>query len=161
MMPQLGTMLVQLAVFLVLFLLLRKYAFGPLMKVMSDRAEYIENQITSAEKNRAEVERLAAEHKAAIDSAKKEAAEMLENARRSGDKQAADLVAAAEAEARRLREEASAEIKREKELALAEVREQVAALSVLLAGKIIHQELNAEGHKALFDEAVKEMGVRV
>ena len=157
---QIGTMLVQLITFFVLFLLLRKFAFGPLMKVMSDRAQYIENQITTAENSRAEVERMAEEHRTAIANAKKEAAEMLENARRSGDKQAADIVATAEAEARRLREEATAEIQREKELALAEVREQVSALSVLLAGKIIHQELNAEGHKALFEEAVKEMGVR-
>lgn len=86
---------------------------------------------------------------------------MLENARRSGEKQAADIIAAAEAEARRLKEEAVADIGREKEQAIAELREQVGNLSVLLAGKIVSKELNEEGHKALFEEAVKEMGVRV
>jgi F-type H+-transporting ATPase subunit b len=86
---------------------------------------------------------------------------MMENARRSGEKQAADIVAAAEEEARRIREEAVATINREKDQAIAELREQVGNMSVLLAGKIIAKELNAESHKALFEEAVKEMGVRV
>ncbi|MGB8956110.1 MAG: F0F1 ATP synthase subunit B [Tumebacillaceae bacterium] len=158
---QLGSMIIQLLVFLVLFLLLRKYAFGPLMRVMNERANYIENQITTAEKNREEATRLADEHRSNVANAKKEASELLENARRNGEKQAADIIAAADAEARRLKEEAAAEINREKEKAIAELREQVGALSVALAGKIISKELNAEAHKALFEEAVKEMGVRV
>jgi F-type H+-transporting ATPase subunit b len=158
---QLGTMLVQLGTFLVLFLLLRKYAFGPLMRTMDERAQYIENQISSAEKSREEAERLAEEHRAALANAKKEASELIENARRNADKQANDLIAAAEAEAKRLKDEAKAEIAREKEQAIAELREQVGTLSALLAGKIIQKELDAEAHKALFEEAVKEMGVRV
>lgn len=158
---ELGTMLFQLVAFVILFLLLRKFAFGPLMRMMNERAQYIENQITTAEKGREEVERLAEENRVALANAKKDAHEMLENARRSGEKQAADIVAAAEEEARRVREEAVEAINREKEAAIAELREQVGNLSVLLAGKIIAQELNAESHKALFEEAVKEMGVRV
>lgn len=158
---ELGTMLVQLGVFLILFLLLRKYAFGPLMRVMNERAQYIENQVTSAEKARQDAEKLAEEHRASIAKAKQEASEMIENARRTGEKQAADIIAAAEAEAKRVKEEALADITREKEQAIAELRNQVGELSVLLAGKIIDKELNAEGHKALFEEAVKEMGVRV
>jgi F-type H+-transporting ATPase subunit b len=96
-----------------------------------------------------------------MNNAKKEASEIVENARRSADKQAADIREAAEAEARRIREEAVAEINREKEQAIAELREQVGNLSALLAGKIIQKELDADSHKALFEEAVKEMGVRV
>ncbi|MGZ4111792.1 MAG: F0F1 ATP synthase subunit B [Tumebacillaceae bacterium] len=158
---EIGTVIFQLVAFLILFLILKKYAFGPLMRVMSERANYIENQITTAEKNREEVERLAEEHRTAIHAAKKDAQELIENARRSGEKQAADIVAAAEAEARRLKEDATAAINQEKEQAIAELKEQVGNLSVLLAGKIVAQELNAESHKALFEEAVKEMGVRV
>jgi F-type H+-transporting ATPase subunit b len=85
----------------------------------------------------------------------------MENARRAGEKQAADIVAAAEAEAKRMKDEAVADIHREKEAAIAELRDQVAELSVLLAGKIIAKEVDASKHKALFDEAVKEMGERV
>jgi len=157
---QLGTMLAQLLAFVILFLLLRKYAFGPLMKTMNERAQHIENQISTAEKNRQEAERLAEEYRTSLANAKKEASDMLENARRNGEKQAADIIAAAEAESVRLKQEAMAEINREKDKAIAELRDQVGALSVLLAGKIIDKELNAEAHKALFEEAVKEMGVR-
>jgi F-type H+-transporting ATPase subunit b len=158
---ELGTMIFQLVAFLLLFLLLRKFAFGPLMRMMSERAQYIETQISTAEKGREEVERLTEENRIALNNAKKDAHEMMENARRTGEKQAADIVAAAEEEARRIREEAVATINREKDQAIAELREQVGNMSVLLAGKIIAKELNAESHKALFEEAVKEMGVRV
>jgi len=158
---ELGTMLVQLGTFLVLFLLLRKFAFGPLMRAMNERSQYIENQINSAEKNRVEAERLAEEHRTAMNAAKKEASEIVENARRSAEKQAQDIREAAEAESRRIRDEALAEITREKDQAIQELREQVGMLSATLAGKIIAKELDAEAHKALFEEAVKEMGVRV
>lgn len=158
---QFGTMLFQLVVFIILFLLLKKYAFGPLMSVMNKRAEYIQDQLSTADKNREEAERLAQEHRTAIQNAKQEAHDMLENARRSGEKQAADLIAAAEAEAKRLKDEAVADIAREKELAIAELRDQVGTLSVMLAGKILSKELDAAKHQALFDEAVKEMEARV
>jgi F-type H+-transporting ATPase subunit b len=157
----LGSSIVQLLIFLLLFLFLKKYAFGPLMKTMNERQQYIENQITAAEQNRQEAEKLSKQHQEAIQAAKKEAAELIENARRTGEKQAADILAAAEAEAKRIKEEAVADINREKEQAIAELREQVAELSVSLAGKIIAKEIDAAKHKALFDEAVKEMGERV
>jgi F-type H+-transporting ATPase subunit b len=158
---ELGTAIFQLVVFLILFLILKKVAFGPLFGVMNKRADIIAQQFNEAEKHRAEAAKLAEEHRANVANAKKDAHELIENARRAGEKQAADILAAAEAEARRLKDEALADINREKELAIAELRDQVGSLSVLLAGKIIAQELNAESHKALFEEAVKEMGVRV
>lgn len=157
----LGNAIFQLIVFGLLFLFLKRVAFGPLMAKMNERQQYIENQISAAEQNREEAEKLARQHQEAIQSAKKEAAELMENARRTGEKQAADIIAAAEAEAKRIKEEAVADINREKELAIAELRGQVAELSVLLAGKIIGKEVDAAKHKALFDEAIKEMGERV
>ncbi|WP_018132967.1 F0F1 ATP synthase subunit B [Effusibacillus pohliae] len=159
--PFLGTALFQLIVFAILFLFLKKVAFGPLLKMMNERQRYIENQIATAEQNRQEAERLAKEQQAAIEAAKREAADLIENARRTGEKQAAEIIAAAEAEAKRIKEEAVADINREKELAIAELRQQVGELAVLLAGKIISKEVDSAKHKALFDEAVKEMGERV
>ncbi|WP_200758010.1 F0F1 ATP synthase subunit B [Effusibacillus dendaii] len=158
---QLGSSIVQLIIFILLFLFLRKVAWGPLMKTMNDRQQYIESQISTAEQNRQEAEKLAQEHRDAMQSAKKEAAELLDNARRTGERQAADIIAAAEAEARRIKDQAVADINREKEQAIAELREQVGALSVQLAGKIIAQEIDSSKHKALLEEAVKEMGERV
>lgn len=156
-----GDVLFQLVVFVLLFLFLRRVAFKPIMKMMSDRQSHIESQIATAEQNRVEAEKLAAEHRASIQAAKKEAADMLENARRSGEKQAADIIAAAEAEAKRVKTEAIADIQREKEIAMADLRDQIGALSVELAGKIVGKELDAKAHKTLFEEAVKEMGERV
>lgn len=158
---QFGTMLFQLVMFLVLFLFLKRVAFGPLMKTMNERQQYIENQIAAAERNRQEAEELVKKHRDELEAVKREAADLMDNARRIGEKQAVDIIEAAEAEAKRVKDQAVADINREKELALAELRDQVGQLSVMLAGKVIAKELDAAKHKDLFDEAVKEMGEQV
>lgn len=157
----LGTMLFQLLLFLVLFLFLKKVAFGPVMKVMNERQQHIENQISSAENSRKEAEELVNKHRQELEAVKREAAGMMENARRVGEKQAVDIIATANQEAKRIKDEALADITREKELALAELHDQVGALSVILAGKIISKEMDSNNYKDLFNEAVKEMGERV
>src|ERR1700730_17472205 len=107
-----GTMLAQLIIFIVLYLFLKKYAFGPLMKMMRERQEYIENQIQVAEQNRTDAELLVAEHRQAIEAAKREAHEMIENGRRMGERQAQEILQAAEEESKRIRQEALADINR-------------------------------------------------
>jgi F-type H+-transporting ATPase subunit b len=156
-----GTMLAQLVIFLLLLWFLKKYAFGPLIKMMRERQEYIENQITVAEQNRADAEKLAAEHRQAIEAAKREAHELMENGRRTGERQAQEILKAAEDEARRIKEEALADISREKEKALEELKDQVGLLTVLLAEKVVAKEIDPARHQALIDEAVKELGDRV
>jgi len=155
---QIGTMIFQLVVFLILVWLLKRYVFSPLMRVMRDRQQYIENQINTAEQNRKEAERVLAENRAAIETARKEAHELLEVARKNAERQAIEIIAAAEAEARRQQEEAVAAIHREKQLAISELRDEVGILSVRLAGRILQREIKAAEHHALFEEALQGMG---
>jgi F-type H+-transporting ATPase subunit b len=156
-----GTMLAQLVVFLLLLWFLKKYAFGPLIKMMRERQEYIENQINVAEQNRAEAEKLMMEHRQAIEAAKREAHELMENGRKTGERQAQEILKAAEEEARRIKEEALLEISREKEKALEELKGQIGLLTVLLAEKVVAKEIDPARHQALIDVAVKELGDRV
>ncbi|UOF91583.1 F0F1 ATP synthase subunit B [Fodinisporobacter ferrooxydans] len=156
-----GTMLAQLVIFLLLYWFLKKYAFGPLMKMMKARQEYIESQIHVAEQNRTEAEKLAAEHRQAIEAAKRDAHELMENGRKTGERQAQEILKAAEEEARRLKEEALTDIAREKENAIAELKEQVGLLTVLLAEKVVAKEIDLARHQVLIDDAVKELGDRV
>ncbi|ADG07845.1 ATP synthase F0 subunit B [Kyrpidia spormannii] len=158
---ELGTALVQLIAFLILLWFLSKFAWKPLVKMLNDRREYIENQLSSAEREREEAERVLEEHRALVEKARQDAHEWMENARRTSERQAAEILAAAETEARRIKEEALAEIQSEKEKALAELRDQVGELSVMLAGRILAKELDAKSHRELVDRALAEMGDRV
>lgn len=158
---ELGTAIVQLIAFLILFWFLAKYAWGPLVKMLNDRREYIENQISAAEREREEAERILEEHRKLVEKARRDAHEWMENARRTSERQASEILAAAEAEARRIKEEALAEIQSEKEKALAELRDQVGELSVLLAGRILAREIDTGSHRELVERALAEMGDRV
>lgn len=148
----------QLVVFLILLMLLKKYAFGPIINMMQKREEHIANQITSAEKNREEAEKYLAEQRAEIQKAREEAQGIVANAKKVSEQQTEEAIKAAKLEAERIKESALAEIKREKEQAVSALREQVASLSVLVATKVIEKELDEASQTKLIEDYLKEVG---
>lgn len=156
-----GTTLYSLVVFIILFLLLRRYAFGPLLNVMQTRQEKVESELAEAEKNRKEAEALLAQQREEMENVRREAKGILERAQQTADQQAEDVMAQARKEAERVMSEAQREIEREKELAIAQLRDQVGTLSVMIASKIIEKELDEAAQKTLVDEFIKEAGGRL
>lgn len=154
----LGDIIFQLLVFIVLLALLRKYAFGPLMGIMKQREEHIANEIGAAEKNHQEAKKLAEEQREFLKKSRSEAAELIENARKLGEEQKEGIIQAAREEANRLKEAAKLEIVQEKEQAVTALREQVASLSVLVASKVIEKELSLEDQEKLINEYIQEVG---
>lgn len=153
-----GTALYQLVIFIVLFMLLRKYALGPIMGVMEARSQKIANDISVAEKSREEALKLMEEQKAEIQAARQDALKIMENARTTASKQADELVAKAKEEAEAFKKAAQTEITREKEQAMNALREQVGALSIMLATKIIEKELDNNHQEKLVSDFLKEVG---
>ncbi|WP_458411670.1 F0F1 ATP synthase subunit B [Schinkia sp. CFF1] len=153
-----GDIVYQLVAFIVLLLLLRKYAFGPLMGIMKQREEHISNEIDAAEKSRKEAEKFAAQQAEALKAARQDAQELIESAKKLGEQQQKDIVEAAKVEATRLKDAAVKEIQQEKDQAIAALREQVASLSVLIASKVIEKELSEQDQQKLIDEYIKEVG---
>lgn len=148
----------QLVVFFILLMLLKKYAFGPIIDMMQKREEHIANQITSAEKNREDAEKYLAEQREEIQKAREEAQSIVANAKKLSEQQSDEMVKAAKQEAERMKDSALAEIKREKEQAVSALREQVGSLSVLVATKVIERELDEEAQKKLIEDYLKEVG---
>ncbi|WP_100332472.1 F0F1 ATP synthase subunit B [Bacillus xiapuensis] len=153
-----GDILFQLAMFILLLLLLKKLAWGPLMGVMRQREEHIASEIEAAEKSRVEANKLLEETRAELKASRQEAQSIIENAKKVGDDQKNEIIAAARAEADRLKESAKMEIEQQKEQAMAALREQVASLSVLIASKVIEKELDASDQDKLINEYIKEAG---
>jgi F-type H+-transporting ATPase subunit b len=155
---ELGTMLFQLVAFLVLMGLMIRYALRPVMGVMEKRQAYIDEQINTAEKNRAEAERLVAEQREELEKARKEARELLERAKAQKEREAEAIIKEAQERAERMIQEASKEIAREKEKALAELRDQVGQLTVLLASKVLEKEVDAKQQSKLVDRYLQQVG---
>jgi F-type H+-transporting ATPase subunit b len=150
--------LYQIAAFFVLLLLLKKYAFGPVMNMMEKREQHIAEQISSAEKNRDESEQYLKEQREAIQQARVEAKEIVENSKKMSEQQAAEIVKSAREESERLKENAKQEINTEKAQAISALREQVSTLSVLVAAKVIEKELDEHEQEKLIQETLKEVG---
>jgi F-type H+-transporting ATPase subunit b len=153
-----GNILFQLAMFLILLLLLKKFAWGPLMGIMKQREEHISNEINAAENSRLEAKKLLDEQRNLLKDARQEAQNLMENARKQGDIQREEIVVAARAESERIKEAAKLEIEQQKEKAVAAIREQVASLSVMIASKVIERELSAQDQNQLINEYIKEAG---
>lgn len=158
---EIGTMLVQLIIFLVLLWLVRKYAMKPAMKVLSARQDYIQTQISGAEEANKEAARLVEEQKVMFANAKQEAYELLERARQQKEREADQIIKAAHERTDNMIKEATAEIENEKNKAIAALRSQVSAMSVLIASKIIEKQIDEKSQEQLIEHYLKEVGESV
>lgn len=158
---QLGTLLFQVVMFLILLALVSKFAMKPAMSVLQKRQEHIEGQIASAEKANAEAASLLEQQRAELKKVREEAQSILDRAKKQSDVEAQEIVAAAQERAERMIEEAKLEINREKEKAIASVRDQVAGLSVLLASKIIEKEMSQSEQQDTIEQFMRQVGGQV
>ncbi|TFE28963.1 F0F1 ATP synthase subunit B [Cohnella luojiensis] len=149
---------VQLVAFLILFLLLQRYAFKPLFGIMEKRRQMVLEQMEGAQKNRTEADRYIEEQKQALQQARKEAFEIVEQAKTMGTKQADEIVKAAQNETNRLKEAALRDIEAEKNNAVAALKAQVSGLSVLIASKIIEKQVDEQSQKQLVDQYLQDVG---
>lgn len=153
-----GDIIYQLLIFIILLALLKKFAWGPLMGIMTQREEHIASEIESAEKSRTEANELLEQQKALLKEARQESQNMIETSKKQGEIQRQDIMDTARQEADRLKESARAEIAQEKEKAVQALREQVASLSVMIASKVIEKELSAEDQEKLISEYIERAG---
>ncbi len=155
---RLGDMFITLFTFLLLLLLVKKFAWGPIMDMMQKREEYVTNEIEAAEKGRISAEQLAQAATTQLEETKQNAAQIIEEARSVAIKQEKSIIEAAREEAKRLKIAAQQDIQNEKEKALQAIQDKVASLSILIASKVIEKELSDADQTGLIDAYVKELG---
>jgi F-type H+-transporting ATPase subunit b len=144
--------------FLVLFVLLWKFALPPLMKMLDERSQKIRDSLEKAEETRIEAETLLSEYKEQLAEARADANKVIEDARKAAEGMKDDIVASANSEAEAIKAKALEAIEAEKRSAMAELQASVATLSTDLAGRIIDSELDEAKHKALIEGYLSEVG---
>ena len=154
----LGDILVTVSFFIILMLLLKKFAWGPLMGIMDQRAQMISNEIESAEKSRLESHKLLEEQRELLKEARDNAHSIVENAHKQSEIQRTELINTARAEANRMKEAAVVEIATEKEKAVAAVRQEFVSLSILAASKVLGKEISEDDNRALIEETIMKAG---
>lgn len=109
-----GTIAYTLFIFLILLVMLRKFAWGPLMGIMKEREEHVTNEIDAAERSNAEAKKLVEEQREMLKQSRVEAQELIERAKKQAVDQKDVIVAAAKEEAESIKASAVQEIQREK-----------------------------------------------
>ena len=144
--------------FLLLIFLVKKFAWGNITSILDARAEKITNDIDEAEAARKKAEELAAKREEEWAGSRQEATTILETAKETAEKNKAHILSEANQEALRLKEKAQLEISQNKEEAMNSIKGDVADLTVNLAGKLLSQQLDSEGHRQLIDRYLNELG---
>jgi F-type H+-transporting ATPase subunit b len=127
--------------FSIVFFILKRFAWGPILKMLQEREQSIDQALKSADQAREEMARLKAGHEEMLQQSHAERDILLGEARRIREQMIEKAHLDAAAEATRLLEQARKEIGQEKSAAIHEIRQQVADLSVEIAEKILRREL--------------------
>lgn len=152
-----GLMIWTLITFVILLLVLKKFAFGPIQNMIDKRRNAIAESIQAADQTRKDAERLLAEYRESIANAKHEAEEIIERAHKVGESTKSEIVTEARDQAQKEVEGARDQIQRETRKAIQELKDQVADLAILAAGKVTSKSIDREDHLRLVDEALSEV----
>ncbi|VMW72420.1 proton-translocating ATPase, F0 sector, subunit b [Streptococcus pneumoniae] len=144
--------------FILLLVLIKKFAWSNITGIFEERAEKIASDIDRAEESRQKAEVLAQKREDELAGSRKEAKTIIENAKETAEQSKANILADAKLEAGHLKEKANQEIAQNKVEALQSVKGEVADLTISLAGKIISQNLDSHAHKALIDQYIDQLG---
>ena len=145
---------VQLVNFLIILILLGKFAYKPILNMLDERSAKIKEgleQSEQAEKRAADID---VEAKKALEEARKEGQLMIAQAKETADKRREEEMAQAKKDAEALLERARGEIQLEKDQAIAQLRKEFADITIFAAGKVINEELDAEKHRKVIDDVL-------
>lgn len=138
----LGLFFWQAILFIALILLLKKFAWKPILDSVNEREEGIKNALDSAEKAKLEMQNLQADNQKLLKEAREERESMLKEARDIKNKMIEDAKGEAQSQANKMIAQAQAAIEGEKKAAIADLKTQVANLSIEIAEKVVREELS-------------------
>ena len=158
--PALGLVFWMTICFAILFLLLKKLAWKPILKLIRERESSIEDALASAERAKREMAELKASNERIIEEAKSERDRLLKEARDTKDAIISEAKAKAQKEVDRLLSTARENIQNEKNAAIAELKNQVATLSIEIAEKILKEHLSSDDkQKALIKNLMQDVNL--
>jgi F-type H+-transporting ATPase subunit b len=150
--PNGGLMVWTLVIFLVLLVVLSKFAFRPITAAVAAREKALEDALEQAKTDRAEAAAHLAEQRQLLERAHGDAQRLLAEARTTGDTVRQQLLAQTHAQQQDLLERARKEIDDERMRAIADLRREAVDLAILGAGKVIEKNLDDATNRKLVDE---------
>lgn len=143
---------------LVLTLLVKKFLFVPVQKVLNARQQAANDLVADADKAKQQAEALQTQYEQHLANAKQEAAALIEQAGKTAAARGEEVLADARTTATALKQKAAAEIEQERKKALNDVKTEIGGMAMDIASKVVEREISAADHKTLIDEFIKDVG---
>ena len=158
--PDIGLVFWNTIAFLVLLIVLGKFAWKPMLKAIAERESGIEEALLRADKMKAEIAAMQNENEALLAKAREERAGMIKDAKETADKMFSEAKDKAKQEYERIISDAQLAITQQKNAALTEVKNQVGSLVVEVAEKILRKELSNKAEQESYIKQIAE-GVKL
>lgn len=143
--------------FFVLLILLKKYLYKPITEMLDKRSEKIKNEISLAENSNKEAIKLKKKYEAELEKARERAQGIIEEAERRGKERAREIISEAKEEALRIQERNTEEITRAKEDAMVQLKQELSALSLMIAGKYMQEQLKMSQQEKLIEKYINTL----
>ena len=156
----LGNAIWTLGIFLIVVLVLGKFAWGPVLGMLKEREDFIRTSLHDAKRDRDEAEARLKEYTVQLQTARSEAASIVEDARRDSERLREELRSKAKAEADTILKNAERQIQLETGRALAQIRTDAVDLSVMIASKLIGRNLTKADNERLIEDALTQVEAR-
>ena len=158
--PSIGLVFWMCLGFGILFFLLSKFAWKPILNALHERERTIESSLREAEKARAEMAGLVAKNEELLNQAKEERSAILAEAKEAAERLRTEIVEKARMEAEAKVADAIREIEIQKKAALVEVKNKVGLMALEIAGQVMRKELSSDAaHKQYVETLAKESGL--
>lgn len=149
-----------LGIFLILFWILKKYAFPAILSSVDAREKALEAAIDAAKRDREEAARVLAEHRAQIEGARGEAQKLIAEARQVAEKSRADLLEKTRLDQQEMIERARRDIAAERDKAIAQLRREAVELAIVGASKVIEENLDSDKNRKLVETYLSSLSTR-
>ena len=144
--------------FLLLLVVLKKVAWGPILSALESREEEIKNALSAAEKAKEEAEKVSSDYEQSMKDAQIKAQKIISDSKAAAEKVKADIEKMAEEKAESMLTNAKEQINAEKENAINDIRDIAIDLSIDIASKVIEKNIDSEENRRLVEEAMNNIG---
>lgn len=143
---------------LILYLLLKKFLFKPIMNMIASRQKEIDDIYSEAESYRSDAEKSKEQYEAKLEGIKQEGEEYLKETVKRARAREEEIIRAADAKAERALQRAQEQIELEKRRAINEVKDEVSGMAIEIAAAVIERDVDGKEHAELIDDFISKMG---
>ncbi len=141
-----------------LFLVMKKFLFGPVMKMIQDRQQEIDDLYRQAGDAKDQAQALETEYRQKLSAAQQTGEQIVRDAVSRGQSREEEILRQANAEADAIRSKASADIAREKKQAINDAKDEISGMAVAIAEKVVGRQMNDADQNKLVDEFIRGLG---